>query len=69
MQRSEIIECPQCKTIYKVSEEGTRFPWIDKEEYNCPICGEYGGTMKTHYNLKESVVSLENTIEPYKSTH
>ena len=67
MQQTRTIHCTKCNTIYTVHEEGMRFPWIDKEEYRCPVCGEYGGFMKTHYNLKEAIVSYENTIEPYKS--
>ena len=69
MRHNKTIECTQCKTIYEVREEGTRFPWIDKEEYSCPVCGETGGPMRTHYTLEETVSSLENTIEPYKSNY
>lgn len=69
MRHNKTIECHKCKTIYEVCEEGNRFPWIDKEEYNCPVCGENGGIMKTHFNLEERVLSFENTIEPYKSQY
>ncbi len=69
MQYSEIKECNVCKTKYRVQEEGTRFPWNDREEYHCPVCGELGGTMKTHYTLEETVVSLKDTLEPYKTQY
>lgn len=69
MRHNKTTECPNCKTVYEVREEGTRFPWIEREEYHCPVCGELGGTMKTHFNLEEKVISLENTIEDYKSQY
>lgn len=69
MRYSEIKECTVCKTKLRVQEEGTRFPWIDNESYYCPVCGKLGGEMKTHYNLSESVVSLRETIEPYKTEY
>ena len=65
----ERVECLCCKTVYDVHETGSRFPWNDKEEYYCPVCGESGGTIKTHYTLEERVISLSETVEPYKSQY
>ncbi|MDE5752554.1 MAG: hypothetical protein K2H88_07940 [Duncaniella sp.] len=42
---------------------------MDNEEYGCPVCGEAAGKMKTHYNLDEIVVSLDETIEIYKNKY
>lgn len=67
-QRFEVT-CSRCRTVYTVSEEGTRFPWNDREEYSCPVCGELGGTYKTRYNLNEEVLSLDNTLEDYKNKY
>lgn len=69
MQYSFTVKCSRCGTVYRVSEVGTRFPWVDNEEYGCPVCGEAAGKMKTHYNLDEIVVSLDETIEIYKNKY
>lgn len=69
MHHSFTEKCTRCKTVYRVSEAGTRFPWIDKEDYYCPVCGENGGKIKTHYNLEEIAMSLDETLEPYKTNY
>ena len=62
-RRSFTIVCGKCKTTYRVSETGTRFPWEDNEEYFCPVCKESGGSIKTHYNLDEIVIKQEGKTD------
>lgn len=62
--RSFIVTCSKCETPYRVEEVGTRFPWIDKEEYYCPKCKECGGSIRTHYNLKETIIDVKEDSNP-----
>ena len=55
--RSFTVVCDKCKTTYSMSDAGTRFLWVDKEEYFNPVCKEVGGSVKTHYNLEETVIT------------
>lgn len=61
--RSFTVVCDKCRTTYRVSETGTRFPWVDKEEYFCPVCHEPGGSIRTHYNLEENIVKQDDAAD------
>lgn len=61
--------CPKCNTLVCITEVGEKYPAKTYDHYYCPVCGDSLGQKNTMYFFDESVVSLENTIEPYKSEY
>lgn len=69
MRTSFTETCPKCKTIVRITEVDEKYPAKTYDHYYCPVCGYSLGQKNTMYFFDESVVSLENTIEPYKSEY
>lgn len=61
--------CGKCKTQVIIKEVGNKYPAKTYDHYYCPVCGCAMGQKNTMYSFEESVESLENTIEPYKSEY
>lgn len=63
-------KCPVCDTIVGVVEQPMGVPGgKEREEANCPICGEVVFSAMTDGWFNTSIVSMDETIEPYKSRH
>lgn len=69
MRTSFTKDCPKCRTLVRITEVGEKYPAKTYDHYYCPVCGVSMGQKNTLYFFDESVESLENTIEPYKSEY
>ena len=70
MARNFKIKCPKCSTIVSIIERSMGFAGgKEREEANCPICDEvlYSGMTDGCFNT--SIVSVDETKEPYKSMY
>ena len=64
------IRCEKCGTIVGVVERPMGVPGgKEREEANCPICGNEVYSGMTDGWIDTSVVSIDETIEPYKSNY
>lgn len=69
MARNFEVKCPSCGTLVAVIERPMGVPGgKEREEANCPVCGEIVYTGITDGWFNTDVVSIEETVEPYKST-
>lgn len=63
-------KCPYCGTIVGVVEQPMGVPGgKEREEANCPVCGEAVFSAMTDGWFNTSIISMDETIEPYKSRH
>lgn len=69
MKTSFFKLCPKCGTEVCIREIGEKFPAKTFDHFYCPVCNTSLGQKNTMYFFDESVVSLDNTIEPYKSEY
>ena len=61
----EEVTCPKCHTKVRVKVTNGIYPRRDTEVANCPVCWEELFHKNITGDIEESVLSLEETIEPY----
>ena len=69
MNRTFYETCPCCGTYVKIEEVGDKYPAKTYDHYYCPVCEKSLGQKNTMYFFEESVESLDNTIEPFKTQY
>lgn len=65
------LECPKCHTSLgiRLVDCGAKLPYNSTETAECPICNETVFRHNTRgEDLMAEVISMENTLEPYKSS-
>lgn len=63
-------KCPTCGTIVGISERPMGVPGgKEREEAGCPVCGTVVFSAMTDGWFDTSVVSIDETIEPYKTDY
>lgn len=63
-------KCPNCGTIVGIIERPMGVPGgKDRENADCPICGKVLYSGMTDGWFDTSIVSINDTIEPYKSEY
>lgn len=65
----EEVTCPKCHTKVKVKVTNGINPMRSTEVANCPVCWEELFHKNITGDIEESVLSLEETIEPYLSEY
>lgn len=65
----EILTCPKCHTKVKVKVTNGIYPFRSTEVANCPVCWEELFRKNITGDIEESVLSLEETKEPYLSEY
>ena len=63
----EEVTCPKCHTRVRVKITNGVYPIRTTEVANCPVCWEELFRKNITGDIEESVISLEETIEPYLS--
>ena len=63
----EEVTCPQCRTKVRVKVTNGEYPMRTTEVANCPVCWKELFRKNITGDIEESVLSLEDTIEPYLS--
>ena len=66
---TEQYTCPICGTRFKAIVITGIQPFKTKETIECPVCGEEVDHKNITGDIECEVISLENTIEPYKSDY
>ena len=66
---SEQYTCPRCKTLFEAEFITGIQPYKTKEPIDCPVCWENVSHKNITGDVECRVISLENTIEPYKSNY
>lgn len=70
MARNFEVKCPNCGTLVGVIERPMGVPGGKEcEEANCPVCCEIIYTGMTDGWFDTAVVSIEETLEPFKSKY
>lgn len=59
------VTCPKCHTKVKVKVTNGIYPMRTTEIANCPVCWEELFHENITGDIEESILSLEDTIEPY----
>ena len=67
MREIAIIKCEKCGTLVRVTEENVIMPYKTKEYAYCPICGKIIYEHNSRGDFESEVVSMDETMEPYKS--
>ena len=65
----EEVTCPKCHTKVQVKVTNGIYPMRSTEVANCPVCWEELFHKNITGDIEESVLSLEETIEPYLSEY
>ena len=65
----EEVTCPKCLTKVQVKVTNGIYPMRSTEVANCPVCWEELFHKNITGDIEESVLSLEETIEPYLSEY
>lgn len=65
----ENVTCPKCHTKVRVRVTNGIYPMRSTDVANCPVCREELFHKNITGNIEESVLSLEDTIEPYLSEY
>lgn len=65
----EDVTCPQCHTKVRVMITNGVYPMRDTEMANCPVCWYELFRKNITGDIEESVLSLDETIEPYLSEY
>lgn len=65
----EDVTCPQCRTLVRIKISNGLYPMRTTEIANCPVCWKELLKKNITGDIEESVLSTENTIEPYLSEY
>lgn len=62
-------KCTVCGTLVGVSESKQYMPYRTEETAECPVCGNTVYRHNSRGDFESTVVSLAETIEPYKTNY
>ena len=65
----EEVTCPKCHTRVRVKITNGGYPMRTTEVANCPVCWEELFHKNITGDIEESIISFEETIEPYLSEY
>ena len=65
----EEVMCPKCHTKVRVKITNGVWPARTTEIANCPVCWEELFRKNITGDIEESILSLDDTIEPYLSEY
>ena len=63
------VKCEKCHTLVEVLEVNVFMPYKTTETAECPVCGEIIYKRNSRGDFESRVISLEETLEPYKSKY
>ena len=63
------VKCPVCGTLVHVSISYGIWPCRSEETADCPVCGKELFRKNITGDIETKVISLDDTIEPYKTEY
>lgn len=61
------IKCDKCHTLVGIREVNVMMPYKTEETAECPVCGETIFKHNSRGDFESEIISIEDTIEPYKT--